>query len=196
MVEMETTRYPDPPQTVDVIYEYGYRVTDKYVLFYGSFLSNFARCKFTWEYMGESHEFFCTEQAFMWAKAKFFDDSETAQKILDIIDDPMECKKLGRLVKNYDDGKWSEVRYNVMRDANFARFNQCTDHHNKIMNPEFDGKTFVEASPVDGIWGIKMSIKENGVLDERNWKGQNLLGRAITEVREKLKALQSSQDVV
>ena len=188
--------YPDPVQAVDKMYEYGYRVTDKYVFFYGSFLSNFTRCSFTWEYMDERHEFFCTEQAFMWAKAKFFGDSITAKRILDVIGDPMECKKLGRLVKNYDDEKWAEVRYNVMRDANFSRFSQCTYHYNKILSPEFDGKTFVEASPIDGIWGIKMSIKEKGVLDERNWKGQNLLGKALTEVREKLKALQSSPDVV
>jgi ribA/ribD-fused uncharacterized protein len=196
MAEMETKRYPDPPQKVDVICEDGYRVTDKYVLFYGSFLSNFARCKFTWEYMGESHEFFCTEQAFMWAKAQFFGDYATAKKILDVIGDPMECKKLGRLVQNYDDEKWSSIRYEVMRDVNLARFNQCSYHYNKLMNPEFNGKTFVEASPIDGIWGIKMGIKDEGVLDERNWKGQNLMGKAITEVREKLVALQGESKVV
>ena len=182
--------YPDPVQTTDKMYEYGYRVTDKYVFFYGSFLSNFARCKFTWEYMGHIHEFFCTEQAFMWAKAQYFGDVETAKKILDVIGDPMECKKLGRLVKNYDDEKWSKVRYEVMRDVNFARFDQCLYHHNKFLDPEFDGKTFVEASPIDGIWGIKMGIKDKGVLDERNWRGQNLLGKALTEVRSKLVALQ------
>ena len=190
--------YPDPVQNMDKMYEYGYRVTDKYVFFYGSFLSNFARCKFTWEYMGESHEFFCTEQAFMWAKAKFFGDSATAKRILDVVDDPMECKKLGRLVRNYDDGKWSEVRYNVMRDANFARFSQCTYHRNKFLDSELDGKTFVEASPVDGIWGIKMGIKDKGVLDERNWNGQNLLGKALTEIRKQLKedALQQTPNLV
>ena len=188
--------YPDPVQTMDKMYEYGYRVTDKYVFFYGSFLSNFARCKFTWEYMGHIHEFFCTEQAFMWAKAMFFGDVETAKKILDVIGDPMECKKLGRLVQNYDDEKWSAIRYEVMRDVNFARFSQCIYHHNKILDPEFNGKTFVEASPIDGIWGIKMGIKDNGVLDERNWKGQNLMGKALTEVREKLVALQEHGEEV
>ena len=188
--------YPDPVQTTDKMYEYGYRVTDKYVFFYGSFLSNFARCKFYWSFDGEEHEFFCTEQAFMWAKAKFFGDVDTAKKILDVIGDPMECKKLGRLVKNYDDEKWSEARYEVMRDVNFARFSQCSYHHNKILDPEFDGKTFVEASPIDGIWGIKMGIKDKGVLDERNWKGQNLLGKALTEVRERLLALQDENKVV
>lgn len=187
--------YPDPVQTTDKMYEDGYRVTDKYVFFFGSFLSNFTRCKFRWSFDGEEHEFFCTEQAFMWTKAKFFGDSETAKKILAVNDDPMECKKLGRMVKNYDDGKWS-VRYEVMRDVNFARFDQCLYHHNKILDPEFDGKTFVEASPIDGIWGIKMGIKDKGVLDERNWKGQNLLGKALTEVRERLLALQDENKVV
>lgn len=188
-------KYPDPVQTTDKMYEYGYRVTDKYVFFYGSFLSNFARCKFHWSFDGEEHEFFCTEQAFMWTKAKFFGDSETAKKILAVNDDPMECKKLGRMVKNYDDEKWS-VRYEVMRDVNFARFSQCSYHRNKILNPEFDGKTFVEASPIDGIWGIKMGIKDEGILDERNWKGQNLLGKALTEVRKRIVDLQSANEVV
>ena len=188
--------YPDPIQTTDKMYEEGYRVTDKYVFFYGSFLSNFARCKFTWEYMGESHEFFCTEQAFMWAKARFFNDPVMSKAILDEKDDPMECKHCGRWVQGYDDGKWAEVRYDIMRDVNFARFSQCAYHRNKILDPEFDGKTFVEASPSDGIWGIKMGIKDEGILDERNWKGQNLLGKALTEVRERLLALQDEDEVV
>ena len=181
--------YPNPVQNMDKMYENGYRVTDKYVFFYGSFLSNFAKCKFTWEYKGESHEFFCTEQAFMWAKARFFNDPVMSKAILDEKSDPMECKHCGRLVQGYDDEKWAEVRYDIMRDVNFAKFSQCTYHRNKILDPEFDGKTFVEASPSDGIWGIKMGIKDKGVLDERNWKGHNLLGKALTEVRERLLTL-------
>jgi ribA/ribD-fused uncharacterized protein len=188
--------YPDPVQTVDKMCEDGYRVTDKYVLFYGSFLSNFSRCKFTWEYMGKSHEFFCTEQAFMWAKARLFNDPIMSKAILAEKDDPLECKHCGRWVQGYDDAKWAEVRYKIMRDVNFAKYSQYEPFRDKILNPEFDGKTFVEASPSDGIWGIRMCIADKGVLDERNWNGQNLLGKAITEVREKIKALQSSPDVV
>jgi hypothetical protein len=190
MVEMETKRYQDPPQTVDVIYEDGYRVTDKYVLFYGSFLSNFQK------YMGEEHEFFCTEQAFMWAKAMTFGDMVMAKAILDEKDDPLECKHCGRWVQGYDDEKWAQERYIIMLSVNTAKYTQDQEMRKLLLDPLFDGKTFVEASPSDGIWGIKMSIKEKGVLDERNWNGQNLLGKTITEVREKIKALQSSPDVV
>ena len=56
--------------------------TDKHVFFYGGFPSNFAEAHFTWTAFNETHEFFCTEQAFMWAKAKTFQDNETAEKIL------------------------------------------------------------------------------------------------------------------
>lgn len=190
-IEYDSTipTYPDPVQNMDKMYENGYRVTDKYVFFYGSFLSNFAKCKFTWEYKGESHEFFCTEQAFMWAKARFFNDPVMSKAILDEKSDPMECKHCGRWVRGYDDEKWAEVRYDIMRDVNFAKFSQSIYHRNKILDPEFDGKTFVEASPSDGIWGIKMGIKDKGVLDERNWKGHNLLGKALTEVRGMIMAL-------
>ena len=193
---MKTARYPDPPQKVDVIYEDGYRVTDKYVLFYGSFLSNFAKCRFVWKYMDEEHEFFCTEQAFMWAKARLFNDQTMGKSILDEKDDPMECKHCGRWVQGYDDGKWAEVRYSIMRDVNFAKFSQYEPFRSRILNPEFDGKTFVEVSPSDGIWGIRMCIADKGVLDERNWNGQNLLGKALTEVRERLLALQDENKVV
>ena len=189
-------RYPDPVQSIDKMHEYGFRVTDKYVFFYGSFLSNFARCQFDWEYMGETHTFFCTEQAFMWAKAKFFKDQTMARNILAEKDDPMECKYYGRLVKGYVDREWSEVRYDVMRDVNYAKFSQCKYHMKKFLDPEFDGKTFVEASPSDDIWGIKMGIKDKGVLNERNWKGQNLLGKALTEVREMLKTSPETPKVV
>ena len=48
------------------------KLTDKHAFFYTEWPSNFWRTKFTWKAFGEEHEFFCTEHAFMWAKAKIF----------------------------------------------------------------------------------------------------------------------------
>lgn len=56
----------------------------------------------------------------------------------------------------------------------------------KITDEKFNGKTFVEASPSDPIWGIMMPIGDPNIVDETNWKGQNLLGKALTSVREEL----------
>ena len=57
-----------------------------------------------------------------------------------------------------------------------------------LLNKEFDGKKFVEASPLDGIWGIKCD-EATAKDDESNWNGLNLLGKALNEVRGILKSL-------
>ena len=62
------------------------------------------------------------------------------------------------------------------------------DLREKLLDPKFDGKTFVEASPYDRIWGVGLAQDDPAIDDERNWKGRNLLGKAITEVRDILSA--------
>jgi hypothetical protein len=42
---------------------------------------------------------------------------------------------------------------------------------------------FVEASPYDCIWGIGMGKSEEGINDPDNWKGLNLLGKVLDEVK-------------
>ena len=160
------------------------RLTDKHAFFYTEWPSNFYRTKFTWKAFGEEHEFFCTEQAFMWAKAKYFGDNDSAAKILEA-DDPMKCKQLGRLVKGYDDKQWSLVRYSFMRDVNFEKYTQDPKLKEKLLDSAFDGKEFVEASPTDRIWGIGFA-QVDAPDDESKWLGQNLLGKVLTQVRDEI----------
>ena len=86
------------------------KCTDKHVFFYTEWPSNFCETNFKWEAFGEKPTFFCTEQAFMWAKAKYFGDDTSALKIIAEQKSPMACKLFGRLVENYDDKRWSLVR--------------------------------------------------------------------------------------
>lgn len=159
--------------------------TKTHAFFYTEWPSNFCKTKFSWNKFGETHEFFCTEQAFMWAKAKFFGDEETANAILSEKSDPMTCKSLGRMVKNYDDKKWDAIRYQMFLEPNLERFRQDKALHDKLMDPKYDGLTFVEASPFDRIWGcgLSMSTKIEDLDNEKKWSGQNLLGKVITECR-------------
>lgn len=94
-----------------------------------------------------------------------------------------KIKQLGRKVKNYTD-KWNSVRYDIMVKILKAKFS--TDLKKYILQ---DGK-FVEASPYDRIWGIGLSQYDAEQTPEKFWNGQNLLGQALSEVRQYYKEQQ------
>jgi len=163
------------------------RVSDKYIYFWGEFPSNWYPARFVVEDEdGKELEFFNTEQYFMYQKAKVFGDEDIAMRILLEGKDPRQAKSLGRKVRNYDDKVWSKVRYQIMVYANMHKYLQNKDLRDMILNKEFDGKHFCEASCYDTIWGVGMTEDNPLILDEKNWKGQNLLGKALDEVRNTL----------
>jgi ribA/ribD-fused uncharacterized protein len=120
----------------------------------------------------------------MWEKAVFFGDMVTAALILKT-PSPSQCKKLGRIVLNFKADVWLREGYAIMIDINMAKFSQNSKLKAILLSTE--DKILVEASPYDTIWGIGLYHEDDKVLDEKNWKGQNLLGKALMEVREKLK---------
>lgn len=174
--------------------EDGLFITDKHVFFYGSALSNFQITSFLYTDFGETHRFFTSEQAFMWVKAKYFKDEETASEILKENLDPMACKKLGRKVKNYNEDVWDKVRYNVFFNVNYEKFTQDEKMTKFILQDKFEGKTFVEASPYDGVWGVRIPIGDPAIADEKNWRGRNLLGKCLTEVRAAVKSKSEAKE--
>lgn len=162
------------------------KISDKYIYFWGEWPSNWFPCFFTINYEGKEYKFYNSEQYFMFVKAKTFGDEEIAKEIVLKGKNPKTAKALGRKVKNYDDNVWNEKRYEVMLEACYQKFSQSKILKKLILNEEFNGKGFVEASIYDKIWGI--GISENEALDDQsNWNGQNLLGKVLDEVRNKLK---------
>jgi ribA/ribD-fused uncharacterized protein len=156
------------------------RITDKYVFFWGSEFSNWFECRFTYKNLN----FYNSEQAFMWEKAIYFGDTETAALILKT-PPPNQNKKLGRKVKNFKEDVWLRDGYEIMIAVNMTKFSQNSKLKAILLSTE--DKILVEASPEDTVWGIGLYWENDNCLDEKNWKGMNLLGKALMEVREKLK---------
>lgn len=131
---------------------------------------------------------YATAEHFMMAgKACLFGDEETLAKILSA-KTPGEAKKLGRLVRNFDDRLWKTARWDIVVQGNLAKFSQhaeLADHLLKTGNA-----ILVEASPFDRIWGIGMASSNPKADNPDQWQGQNLLGFALVEVRERLKTRQ------
>lgn len=129
-------------------------------------------------------EYQCAEQYMMAEKARTFGDEENLQKILSV-NDPKKQKQWGRSVKDYDDQVWRQIRFDVVVKGNYAKFSQNEDLKKQLLATE--DKIIVEASPYDTIWGIGLGKNDKRCLDENQWRGQNLLGKAIMKVRNMLR---------
>lgn len=156
-----------------------YTETDTHVLFLRGPFSNFVTADITYR----GYSFQTTEQAFMYAKAVEFNDEETAVKLLDPLLEPWAAKKLGREVKNYNEQVWSKVRYTRMLEVNREKYKNTT-YANLLLATK--NKTLVECNPRDNIWGIGLAEEDPRCLNKDDWKGQNLLGEVLMQIRKEL----------
>lgn len=124
------------------------------------------------------------EHWMMAEKAKLFGDDKSFEKIVNC-NTPKEAKAIGRKVKGFNDSTWIPKRENIVKNGNYLKFKQNEDLWNYLDRTE--DKILVEASPYDKIWGIGMKYGEQGIENPNNWKGLNLLGYALMEVRDKLR---------
>ncbi len=72
-----------------------------------------------------------------------------------------------------------------MLNANLLKFSQNKQLMIELLRT--GNKIIVEASSSDKIWGIGLSEKKAKEIDPDEWPGQNLLGKVLVEVREKIK---------
>lgn len=138
---------------------------------------------------GDRRRFFSVEQCYAWSKALYFGDLDTMNLIekLDFYEGRSDlAKKLGRTTKDFDQDAWNAVSYDIMLKASLSKYSQNRVLLDKITDPALEGKGFVEASPVDLIWGIGLREADPLADDESNWKGENRLGKVLDEVRKKL----------
>ena len=129
------------------------------------------------------------EQLMMYAKAMLFGDRETASQILKV-KTPKEQKALGRQVKGFDEAIWLLFREGVVFNGSYAKYSQNPQLRETLFATR--GTTLVEASPVDTVWGIGLAEDDPRARDRTQWRGLNLLGEALTRVREVLLWEQSS----
>ncbi len=129
-------------------------------------------------------EVFKTAEHWMMAeKAHIFNDNEIRKKILNV-HHPHDAKKLGRQVKNFDPVIWNEHKFDIVVEGNYHKFSQHKGLQEFLLNTK--NRILVEASPRDRIWGIGMGEKNEKVHNPNLWRGQNLLGFALMEVRDQL----------
>ena len=135
------------------------------------------------DFVADDIKFTSMEQYMMYKKAQLFNDKEIMQEILST-NNVGKIKMLGRSVKNYDEVMWNGMRQIVVYEGLYAKFSQNESLREKLLATEND--ILAECAVSDCIWGIGLAMNDEKRLSTEEWRGQNLLGFAIMQVREKL----------
>ena len=131
----------------------------------------------------ESVSYPSAEHWMMASKARLFGDEKMLLHILEA-KSPAEAKALGHKVKNFEPQRWNKHKFKLVKEGNIHKFSQHQDMKTFLLATK--NRILVEASPYDKIWGIGLSQNTPNIENPHTWKGQNLLGYALMEVRDLL----------
>lgn len=176
--------------------------TDTHVFFYGGHpYSN-------WHLSGTARQFHdpnadlwfnTSEHAFMYRKALFFRDQVRANMIAEHAaanGHPSEVKAMGRQIVGFHQKSWELVREGLMAYVCWLKFAQNSDWGAELKST--GKRILVEASRVDKIWGVGLSVEaaareaeeqpkswsfNESLHAEIEWPGLNLLGKSLMTVR-------------
>lgn len=136
--------------------------------------------------------YYATAEHFMMAeKARLFGDEEARARILKATN-PGAAKRFGRQVRGFDEHAWEQSRIEIAVQGNLAKFSQNPELREFLLNTK--DRVLVEASPVDRIWGIGLAADDGRVENPEQWRGLNLLGFTLMEVRHRLQEITAEPD--
>ena len=124
------------------------------------------------------------EHWMMAAKAGAFGDDEALARVLGS-PSPEVAKQAGRAVRGFDSAAWREVAYDVVVEGSAHKFGAHEDLRAYLLGT--GDAVLVEASPVDRVWGVGLPAGDPAHRRPSAWRGEDLLGLALMEVRDRLR---------
>lgn len=128
-------------------------------------------------------EYATAEHWMMASKARLFGDAEAERKAV-AASSPAQTKKIGRLVRGFDDAVWQRERFAIVAEGSVHKFAAHADLRTFLLGT--GNRVLVEASPLDRVWGIGLAADDERAMDPARWRGPNLLGFALMAARERL----------
>lgn len=126
------------------------------------------------------------EHYMMAEKARLFGDEQARARVL-AAQQPADVKRAGRTVRGFVERDWEDARERIIRAGSLAKFSQHPDLGAFLL--QTGTKVLVEASPTDRIWGIGRAADDPAARDPLAWRGLNLLGFILMDVRAALREL-------
>ena len=128
--------------------------------------------------------FSSAEQYIMYRKCMIFGDDASANAVI-ATEDPAEQQAIGRRAAGYIDKVWAGMRQQAAFRGLYAKFSQNDDLKKKLLDTA--DAWLVECAHSDTVWACGIRLDDEARFDASNWRGQNLLGFTLMQVREELK---------
>ena len=162
----------------------------EFVFFYGGRTEGKVgpECLSQWypsEFSEDGKTFKTAEHYMMYRKALLFEDDDAIESIVES-PHPRVAKALGRQIKGYSDTLWSRNRFKAVVAGSILKFSENKNLMEYLLST--GDKILVEASPYDKIWGIGLGVDHKAINNPALWDGTNLLGYALMEARDVIKA--------
>ena len=119
--------------------------------------------------------------------AKRFNDEQGLRKIM-LAESPEQVIYTLEDVpgdKEINEVKWNSITKELLYSVNLAKFNQFPELASRLL--ETQNAQLGAYEPNDNLIGIGMSLDNIQSKNPINWTGQNLLGKALMDIRYKLK---------
>lgn len=130
------------------------------------------------------------EQYLAYSRAKIMERNDLAQRAMDS-KDPVEAKRVLHLLREEPrQDIWETQRKDILFTGLAAKFSQNSGLKEYLLSSE--ERLLGEASK-NRVWGIGLTLADRAKLNPRQWRGDNLLGETLMEVRKYLASSPSSQ---
>ena len=168
-----------PPSLIPI--SKSYRETINQISFFRKYcpLSNHSPAPFTIN----KKDYNSSEQMFLSEKCITFGQTAAAQNIM-CMDDPGKMVQEAKVCRGYNE-KWDMEQEDIMLTAILGKFTQNEEHEKFLLST--GDKILVEGSPYDSTWGVGLAFNDPAIDNSQNWKGDNLLGKALMTARRLIK---------
>ena len=140
-------------------------------------------------------EYHCSEQYIQEAKAKYFNDIETYDKLCNT-KTGLECKIIAKQTKNFNGKKWEQVAKDICKPGIKQKF-QMNHKPRRMLLHHTKNKLIIECAK-DMLWGTGVPLDNEKCLDSSMWKGhgtkkQGIMGEILCEIRNELEDTSKDQ---
>jgi ribA/ribD-fused uncharacterized protein len=102
-------------------------------------------------------------------------------------DNPREMKQIGRRIRGYVDSEWKSHSHEIVMQCVRRKVYDHQAVQDYLLST--GAKIIGEGTP-DRHFGVGLHIRDSRVLNYNEWQGNNIMGKALMEVRSEIKLLQ------